>query len=267
MTQFRGSRVLVTGASFGIGAAIARAAARRGAHVLLWARTRDALEAVARDIVTTGGQATVYPVDLADPAAVEATARVAERDGTPDVIVNNAGAGRWLATEESTPADALSALAVPYLAAFAVTRAFLPGLLSRGRGHIVNVTSPAGFVPIPGATTYAVARWAMRGFTEQLAAELAGTGVRVTLVVPGLVASTYFEHNPGALDRVPSAFRRLAPTLTPEQVAAAVVRGIERNRRTVVTPFALRLMLLAHRLAPGPVAALARRTGWRRPLS
>ena len=266
MTQLRGSRVLVTGASYGIGAATTRALARKGAKVILWARTRDALDAVAREISAEGREATAFAVDLTDAAAVSAAARaVTEQGGPPDVIVNNAGAGRWLSIEESAPEDAVSAMAVPYFAAFYTTRAFLPGMLARGTGHVVNLTSPAGFVPLAGATTYAVARWAVRGFTEQLSADLAGTGLRVTLVVPGLVDSSYFDHNPGALDRVPRIVRRLAPTLTPDQVAAALVRGVERNRRMVVTPFALRLMMLTHWLAPRPVAWLMRRTGWQRP--
>ncbi len=266
MTQLRGSRVLITGASYGIGAATACAMARKGAKVILWARTREALDAVASEIVAAGGEAAVFAVDLTDPAAVEAAARaVIEQVGLPDMVVNNAGAGRWLSVDESTAADAVSAMAVPYFAAFSTTCAFLPGMLARGSGHVANVTSPAGFVPIAGATTYAVARWAIRGFTEQLTADLAGTGVRVTLVVPGLVDSSYFDHNPGALARVPGVVRRFSPTLTTEQVASALVRGVERNRRVVITPFVLRVMMFAHWLAPRPVAWLLRRTGWQRP--
>jgi short-subunit dehydrogenase len=233
--------------------------------LILWARTPEALKATALDIATAGGEAVAFPVDLADATAVAAAARaVCEQGGPPDVIVNNAGAGRWLAVDESTPEDAVAAMAVPYFAAFYTTNAFLPGMIARGRGHLVNVTSPAGFLPVPGATTYAVARWAVRGFTEQLAADLAGTGIRVTLVVPGLVSSSYFEHNPGALDRLPRIVPRLSPTLTPDQVADALVRGVERDRRVVITPFALRVILGIHRLMPGPVEWLLRRTGWRR---
>lgn len=266
MTQLRGSLVLVTGASSGIGAATAREMARAGAAVVLWARSREALDAVAREIVAAGGAATADAVDLADPDAVASAARtVTEQFGTPDVVVNNAGSGRWLSVGESTPADAASALAVPYLAAFATTRAFLPGMLGRGTGHVVNVTSAAAYVPVPGATTYAVARWAVRGFSEQLAAELAGTSLRVTLVVPGLVESSYFAHNSGSRERVPRVVRWLTPVLTPEQVARAITRGVRRNRRRVVTPAVLGLLLQAHRLAPAPFEWFVRRTGWRPP--
>ena len=265
MTQLRGSRVLVTGASSGIGAATAVEAARKGARVILWARGAEGLAATARACAAVGGEADAFPVDLADPGAVAAAAQaVRERGGPPDVIVNNAGAGRWLAVEESAAREAVDAMAAPYFAAFSVTREFLPAMIARRSGHIVNVTSPAAFVAIPGATTYAVARWAMRGFDEQLAAELAGTGVRVTLAVPGVVSSPYFAHNPGADARIPRIVRRLSRTVTPEEVGAAIARGVERNKRRVVTPFSLRLMMGLNAMMPGAVAWLMRRTGWRR---
>jgi short-subunit dehydrogenase len=263
--RIHSSLVLITGASSGIGAATALEVARRGGRVVLLARSRGGLEAVADKVRAAGSTAHVYPVDLADPEAVEAAARRIEQEvGVPDVLVNNAGAGRWLYPEETEPRQVMAMMAVPYFAAFWLTRAFLPAMRRRGSGHIVNVTSAAAYVGMRGATGYSAARWAVRGFTAALRSDLAGSGIGVTLIAPGKVATPYFEHNPGSEERIP-AITRLYPTLTVEQVARSVVRAVERRRREVVEPFLLRLTLVLHRIVAWPVDWLLVRTGWRRP--
>ncbi len=262
--KIRGALALVTGASSGIGAASAKALAGAGARVVLLARTAAALEGVAAEIARMGGTAHVVPVDLTDP---DATARAAERviaeAGVPDLVVNNAGAGQWRSVVETTPQEAREMMAAPYFAAFGVTRAFLPGMLARGTGHLVNVTSPAAYLAIPAAAAYTVARWAMRGFTEALRADLYGTRIRVSLFMPGKVSSAYWQHNPGSEERIPG-LGNLIPTLTPDQAAAALVRGIERDRRLIVQPFLLRAFLELHWLCPRLVEWMAWRTGYRR---
>jgi len=263
--QMTGRLVLVTGASSGIGAATARLAASRGARVLLLARSRQALEDLASDIRAKGGTAWPYPVDLADIGAVASVCRAIEAEvGTPDVVVNNAGAGRWLAIDETEPAEAVQMMAVPYLGAFAVSRAFVPGMLRRGSGHLANLTSPAAYLAIPGSTAYSVARWAMRGFSEALRADLAGTGIGVSLIVPGKVSSAYFDNNPGTEARVPW-IARMFRTVSPEEVASAILRAVERGQREAVFPFLLRATLFLNRLAPRLVGWAVERTGWRRP--
>jgi uncharacterized protein len=228
------------------------------------ARNRAALEAVATEITAAGGQARVLPADLSDPEAVSAAAEEVQRDlGTPDVLVNNAGAGRWLFAEETPPAEAVQMMAVPYLAAFFVTRAFLPAMLERGSGQIVNITSPAAFATWPGATGYTAARWAMRGFSEALRADLHGTGIGVTLVTAASVRSAYLENNPGTAERMPG-ISKLFGSLSPEEVAAGIVHATERERRYVFLPFRTRLGVLAHRFFPRPVEWLLIRTGWKR---
>lgn len=259
-----GRTVLVTGASRGIGAATARLLADRGATVLLVARSESALAAVERAIVSGGGTAESFPVDLADDAAIgEVTAAIEDRYGTPDVIVNNAGIGRFLAIEETEPSDAAAMMEVPVLAAFEITRAFIDGMLARGSGHIVTVTSAAAFVPWPGATAYTTARWAMRGFSGALRADLRETGIGVSLVAATAVESPYWEHNPGSRERLP-AIGRLFGTLAPADVARAIVRAVETERSTVLVPFRFRVAVLLARLFPGVFEWLTWRTGWRR---
>lgn len=261
----RGCTAVVTGATSGIGAATARELARSGARaVALLARTASALEEVAAEARAHGAAAHPRVVDLAAAAAVAQAAAEIEREmGAPDLIVNSAGGGRFLFVEETSAADAAAMMAVPYLAAFHVTHAFLPAMLARRSGHIVNITSPAAYVPWPGATAYSAARWAMRGFTAALGADLRGTGLGVTLVVPGRTRTPYFERNPGSAERLP-AIARFSQTLEPAAVAAAIVHAVEHDRREVVLPASLRLALAAHQLLPRPIEWLFARTGARR---
>jgi len=261
--RIKQTKIVVTGASRGIGQAVARALARKGARVALLARSPE-VQQVAAEIVASGGEARGYVADLADPAAVESTAqRIVGDFGAPDIIINNAGAGRWFAVEETPPEEVTAAMAAPYCAAFHVTRAFLPAMLQRRSGYIVNVNSPAAWITWPGAASYAAARWAVRGFTAALRAELRGTGVQVMQFVPGKVSSTYFEHNPHSEERIPS-ITRMIRVLSPDEVAVALVGGIEHDRREVVTPALMRATLAMHALAPPLVDWLICRTGWRR---
>jgi short-subunit dehydrogenase len=259
-----GRLAVITGGSSGIGAATAQALARRGARVALLARTQADLENVADDIRRAGGQACAYPVDLGDAEAAEQTARgITAEMGLPDILINSAGAGRWLFAEETTPAEARQMMAAPYFAAFFITRAFLPEMLKRNSGVIVTINSPAARIPWPGATAYVAARWALYGFTEALRADLSGTGLRVTSVVLGKVNSPYFIHNAGVEERIPG-LGRIIPVLSPEQAAAVVVRAIERNQREAWSPLLLRLFAVTHHFFPWLMEALVNRTGWRR---
>ena len=259
---------LITGASSGIGAATAKALARDGARVILLARTQSALESVAAEIRSSGGMAYAYPVDLTDPNSVEqVAARIKAEVGVPDILINSAGIGRWLYADETPPQAVIDMMAAPYFCAFFITRAFLPEMLARNSSkrsaHIVNINSPAARVPWPGATAYTGARWALMGFTQALRADLYGTSIKVHSIVAGKVTSTYWDHNPGALDRAPS-LARLIPDLTPDQVANAVSTAIRRNRASIVIPRMLRLFYTLHTLAPGLVERLVWSSGWPR---
>ncbi len=238
-----GKLVLVTGASSGIGRATAEGFARRGARVLLLARSAERLEAVADGIRKAGGDAATFAIDLADTAAV---ARLAEaiigEHGAPDILVNNAGAGQWKPFLETSADEAQGMMAVPYLAAFAVTRAFLPAMLARGSGQVGFVTSPASFMVWPNASAYIAARSALRGLAEALRAELRQTPVGITLVTLGLVASPYWEHNPGSRRFLPPLGPLPMPELTVAEAAETVITAIEKRRRHVVRPAFFRLL-------------------------
>jgi short-subunit dehydrogenase len=254
------SLVLVTGASSGIGAATARRFGASGARVLLLARNKERLDDMASAIRREGGTARPYPVDLSDADAIaELCARIEREAGTPNILINNAGAGRWLSVIETAPEEALAMIAVPYLAAFNITRAFLPKMLARRSGAIACVTSPASYVVWPNAAAYTAARHALAGFTESLRADVRGTGLSVTLVVLGIVESPYWKHNPGSRERAPVMNPMIVPPLSPEQAAEAIFAGVEGGKRMVVKPAILRTLFLLNALAPRLVAAQLRR--------
>ena len=245
-----GKLAVVTGASSGIGATTAHILAARGCQVLLLARNQERLADVVADIRSRGGEAHAFAADLADAQAIEHTARdIIIRHGIPDIVVNNAGAGRWLPLIETSAAEAAQMLAVPCLAAFNITREFLDGMLARGSGRIVNVTSVATRLSWPGATAYIAARRAMEGFDAGLRADLHNSGIGVMLAVFGTVDSAYWEHNPGSRERLPAP-AALFRSLTPEAAALAIADGIERGRRNLVKPAAYRLVFLLNAAFP-----------------
>ena len=253
--------VLVTGASSGIGEATARRYGASGAHVLLLARNADRLDEVVGAIRKDGGTATAYPVDLADPNAIEeVSARMTREAGTPDVLINNAGAGRWLPIVETSAEEALAMIEVPYLAAFNLTRAFLPKMLARRSGAIACITSPASYVVWPNAAAYTAARHALAGFTEALRTEVKGSGISVTFVVLGMVESPYWQHNPGSREHSPVINPRIAPPMSPKDAAEAIFAGVEGHKRSVVKPTILRALFLLNALAPRLVASQLRRS-------
>lgn len=256
--KFAGRRVLVTGGARGMGLLIARGAAARGARVALWDRDADALDAAAGQISPPAGDSAPEPwrqaVDVSDRRQVEeAAAALASGFGEVEILVNNAGVVSGRPFADLTPEQVERTLAVNAAALFWLTRAFLPPMIRRGEGHLVTMASAAGLIGVPGLSDYCASKFAAVGFHESLRAELRRTapGVRATLVCPFFV-------NTGMFAGVRTRFPRLLPILSPETVAAATIRAVERDRAVVVRPrFVHSLKLL--RLLPGgwldPIAA------------
>ncbi|MFM9913544.1 MAG: SDR family NAD(P)-dependent oxidoreductase [Methylophilaceae bacterium] len=256
--------VLVTGASSGMGEGIAKAMAKAGGKLILLARNQKELERVANEIKVMGGEAHVFSVDLKDAEAVaNVAAQIKQQLGIPDILVNNAGAGKWRFVDETTPAEAVEMMALPYFAAFNVTHAFYADMVKRNSGHIVNVSSVASRFVWPGATTYTAARWAVRGFTQALRADLHSTNIGVTLYESGTVKSPYWDNNPGSHEREPK-IAMLIPQLTSEEVGKAVVCGVERNKKLVIVPFMMKAIYWQHVFFPWLVQWLLIKTGYSR---
>jgi short-subunit dehydrogenase len=215
---------------------------------------------VTESIRKEDGDATPYEVDLSDSGATEEiAARISRELGVPDILINNAGAGRYLPMTETTADEALAMIEVPYLASFNLTRAFLPAMLARRSGSVAFITSPASYLAWPRASAYIAARRALAGLAETLQSELKGTGLIVTLVVLGEVKTPYWEHNPGSRENIPRTNPRLVPVLTPDEAASAIVEGIDAKRPFVVKPALLRAVFVLNALFPLLVARQLRR--------
>ncbi len=247
--------VLITGASSGIGAATARRFAASGARVVLVARSAAKLSGIADEI---GENAVAIPVDASDADAVAALGEtVLSRFGAPDVLVHCAGAGQMKTVPETTPAEARRMMDAPYFAAFNVTHAFLPAMIARDKGVIISVNSPASYVAWPSSVGYNAARRALRGFSEALAQDLAGSGVSSCHAVFGVVSSEYWETNEGAADRIPK-LDRLVPTMTPEHCAAVLTQLARAPRHTSIYPVMLCVLVGFNALFPRLVRRLLR---------
>lgn len=183
---------VVTGASSGLGVAIAEALAALGWRVAAGARRVERLEDTARRIEAAGGEATHAALDVADPASVDAFfTHVEGRFGPVDVVVNNAGLSIPGRAWEIDPADLAHEVGVNLLGPMYVTRRAIPAMIARQRGDVVFVTSDAAIHPRPQQTTYTASKAGLEGYSRALAMELEGTGVRSTIVRPGPAASEY----------------------------------------------------------------------------
>ena len=238
------SVALVTGASSGIGAEFARALAERGHEVVLVARRRDRLEQLAEQI----GSAHVVECDLAaDPDRL--VREVEELGLTVDLLVNNAGFGTWGRFVDSDPRKEAEQVRLNCEAVVVLTRAFLPGMVERGGGGIINVASTAGMQPLPYEAVYAATKAFVRSFSAALRTELRGTGVKVLNVDPGPVA-TEWQEVAGYSD--PSATMGVPGRIEPRQVADEALRAFDRGRGSIVPGTVIRWFLRLG--APTPTA-------------
>ena len=242
--------VFITGASAGFGAAIARRFVADGASVVLASRRIDRLEALAREL---GGPSKAHAVqlDVRDRAAVErVVAGLPEAFAAVDVLVNNAGLALGLQpAHKADPADWDTMVDTNVKGLMYCTRAFLPGMVGRGRGHVVNLGSTAGEWPYPGGNVYGATKAFVRQFTMNLRADLLGTPVRVTDIEPGLVGGTEFSsvRFGGDREKAGSVYAGTDP-LTPEDIADAVHWVATRPARVNVNT--LQLMPVCQAFGP-----------------
>ena len=213
---------LVTGATSGIGLAIAKALRARGVHVVVVARTRERLAQVARDMEAKPLVADVTRVDDVDRVANHVSAEFGD---APDIVINAAGAFALAAVAETDVVMFDAMLATNLRAPFLLTRAFLPRMLERRSGEIVSIGSVAGRQAFVGNGAYSAAKFGLRGWHQVLEQELRGTGVRATLIEPAATDTPLWdsvdrERNPGLPER--------SQMLSPEEVSAAVMFALEQ---------------------------------------
>lgn len=248
---------IITGASEGIGKALAHEMVKQGARVVLAARSKDKLDALAAELGTV--RALAVPTDVARPAQVERlVAQAAEGFGGVDILVNNAGFGLYGLVEETDWAHLRELWEVNFFGAVACTRAALPHLRQRG-GAVVNISSMAGKVPLPYMASYCATKFALNAFSDGLRMELARAGVHVLTVCPGRVRTNFHEAAYRDGRNLPQVFQQRKPTgVSAEKVARVTVRALRRERREVVIPWRLRLAAGFRNVLPGLTDRLLR---------
>jgi all-trans-retinol dehydrogenase (NAD+) len=252
MTRVNGKRVLVTGGTRGIGQLIASLLAARGAHVVVWGRDPERLEASVRRMKEAGGSAEGQLCDVGDRLAVyAAAAELKQRGGPIDVLVNNAGVVSGKPFLELSDDEIERTLRTNTLAHFWTAKAFLPDMVEADHGHLVTLSSAAGLVGVAGLSDYCASKFAAFGFHEALRLELRKlhSHVKTTVVCPYYIDT-------GMFSGVKTRFSALLPILEPEEVARAVVAGILKNQARVLMPRIVYSIPL-FRLVPVPVMDLA----------
>ena len=237
--ELAGKRVVITGASKGIGEGIANAFAAAGARVALVARSEAPLRALADRL---GG--TAHPADLTDPGARAGLVAAIEADGGPvDVLVNNAGVEVASPIDRQSAEDVSDVFQLNLVAPVELIRQVVPGMIARGSGHVVNVSSQAGAVAFPGLSTYSASKAGLSTFTRGLDLDLHGTGVGTTIVEIGTVRTDMLARidSPGAYEPTAASFNRtyalrVQRRLSVEEVADAVVAAVASGAHAVRLP-------------------------------
>ncbi len=254
----QGKNVLLTGASSGLGKALAEALAAKGAVLGLLARNRDRLEATARQIQDenpTRPAPILLPGDITDSHSITAAINQFQRSAGPlDVLINNAGSGVYGAAQNTSMQDFRDQLEVNFLSAVNFTLQALPQMRERGSGMIVNIASVAALQGVPYLAAYGAGKAALAAFSQSLQAELAGTGIRLLVVYPGYLATDFFLH-----EKIVGGARR--PTSgygSPRPAAQAILRAIETDREELVLSREGKSLQIIKRHTPGVLNLIMR---------
>jgi uncharacterized protein len=250
LREFEGKWALVTGASAGIGVALARELARMGAKLILTARRKDRLDALAIELAGQGTEVRIVLADLAQPDAPQSIYDATVGAGLEvEILVNNAGLGQYGEFASADLAQELSQVRVNCEAVVHLTRLFVPAMIKRGRGWVMVLASTASFQPVPFLSTYAATKGFDRFFALGLAEEVAPFGVHVTALCPGPTESEFFVV--AGADKGPAgvamANRKRQPA---EEVARLGLEALMRGKRTIVPYFGGRFTALLVRFVP-----------------
>lgn len=248
-----GTPCLVTGASSGIGREIALALGRRRCRVAVVARSEGALAELATTIAEAGGEGLALPADVTSEEQIgAAVAAAATRFGGLKLVIVNAGVGRYAEVADQPAEQVEATIDTNYVGLTRTVRHAIGHLLASAPSHLVGVTSSAGLIPHRKGSAYCASKAASIAYLSALRLEVLGRGVGVTWVCPGVVSTPFIERADLDPKRdLPRLNNLTVRTLRPEEVAAATLRAVERNRREVVMPAMMRLYVLFRRLTPG----------------
>jgi short-subunit dehydrogenase len=253
------SVVIITGASSGIGAASAKLLAKAGYRTVLAARREERIKTCKEEILSKVGDAIAVRTDVSDLESIQNLVnRTIETYGQIDVLFNNAGFARQMWLEEmDSEGDILHQVQVNLLGVLRMTQAVLPHMIERRSGHIINMSSMAGFVAPPTYSVYSATKYAVRGFCESLRREVGVWGIKVSGIYPASVETEFSDHLEGEYQSdflYPKAFR-----LSAEDVAAEVVRVVQSPKREVILPRIMHFSKWLNILFPGLIDRIIER--------
>jgi uncharacterized protein len=249
--------IVVTGASSGIGRDIARLAARDRSFLLLLGRSQQALDALVAELAAGGAQVAALAIDLLDPRVPDfIESALSGRGLYCDVLVNSAGFGVFGPAAKAAPKEQLSLVDVNIRALTELTLRFLPGMVARGRGGILNVGSITGYVAGPNMAAYYASKAYVNSFSAALAAEVAGSGVTVTCLAPGVVRTAFFERCSVGQSRL----MKMMPRSNSPAIADLGWRGFKAGKRLVIPRLIDRISVAICILLPQSL--LTRFVGW-----
>ena len=235
--NFKDKVVLITGASSGIGRASAIKFAEKGAVLILVARRKEKLDQVDKDLKKFNVSTLVCECDVSDKSQVKKMSKIVlEKYKSVDILVNNAGFAIYGSVSSLTTEEIESQMATNYFGMIYCIKNFLPLMIKKKSGHIVNVASVAGSFGLPGIASYCASKFAMLGFSEGLKHELKGTGIGVTVVSPIMVRTNFFDHK--SFESMP----KYSPTsLSAETVANAILKAANSPRLEIIVPSVVRI--------------------------
>ena len=234
--DFKNQVILITGASSGIGKEAAIEFAKLGANIVLVARKKDKLEQTANELKKFNTSILVFPCDVSKRDQVKEMSKIVlEKFGSIDILVNNAGFAIYGSVSDLTIDEIESQMETNYFGMIYCTKNFLPSMLKKKSGHIVNVASVAASFGLPGIASYCASKFAMLGFSEGLKHELKGTGVGITVVSPIMVRTNFFEHP--SFEKMP----KFSPvSLSSKTVAKTILKAANSSRLEIIVPSVVR---------------------------
>lgn len=248
MTSFSGKTILITGAASGIGFIMGRMALEKGAkHLVMWDINSESLSASADELTSKGYSASTNLVDVRNKEQVSKVSKeVIKEQGTIDILFNNAGIIVGKSFADHSYEDIENTLAVNSLGLMYVARAFLPAMIEKGFGRIINIASAAGLTPNPGMTVYAASKWAAVGWSDSLRIELEQNheNIKVLTVMPSYI-------NTGMFDGVKAPL--LIPLLDPEKISAKILNSVEKEKFILREPFMIKLSPFVRGILPARI--------------